>query len=137
MRYFLSILFCLVFLFGTPLLAAEDEAEAEEKEPTQVAYHALKPSLVANVKGGARYIRCDVQLMTKDEKQIETIALHTPALRHELLMVFSEQDGDQLKTPKGKESLRKTSLKAVQARLKEISGEALVDDLFFTAIFVQ
>ena len=131
---FLSLLFLVAMVFFiVPVMAADDEAEAN----LSAAYHELKPSLVVNLQGVGKYMRCDVQLMTRDDANLEDIQTHSPALRHELLMLLGDQQGDTLKKPKGKEKLRLTALKAIQNVMQEQTGEAKVDDLFFTAFYVQ
>jgi len=129
-------MFLLLNLFLSANLSAA-ENEGEEKEKKQLLYHELPPSLVSNLQTGAKYIRCDIQLMTHSEDYLEEINLHAPALRHELLMLVSDQQGTELKTPKGKENFRKAALKAVRGVIKELTGEEMIDDLFFTSYFVQ
>ncbi len=116
---------------------AEEEEKTQPEEPKKALYFALKPSLVANITGGGRYVRADIQIMTSDEAQLENIKLHAPALRHELLLLLSEQKGKALKTPEGKEAFRKKALEAVQAVIEEQTGTASIDNLFFTSFFVQ
>jgi flagellar FliL protein len=122
-----------------PLMAeAEDEEkEEEEKEAVTISYYQIKPSLVANLASGGRYIRCDIQLMTKDDAFLEELKIHDPAIRHTLLLLLSEQDGMTIKKPDGKESLRKKALKQVNDLMKEQTGKAGLDALFFTTFFVQ
>jgi len=127
------LLICL--LFSSSLIAAEEVEKSEQKAPA--LYHKISPSLVANVQGRARYVRCDVQLMTRVEEYLDEITLHTPAIRHELLLLLSDQKSKELKSPKGKEQLRKSALKAVRATLKDLTGKTEVDDLFFTSFYVQ
>lgn len=109
--------------------AAEDVAE--------IGYYALKPSFVSNLTGGPKYIRCDIQLMTEQASEIPEIELHTPALRHSILMLIGGQDGNQLKTRDGKESLRQAALESVRNRLEQMTGKPIVDDLYFTAYYVK
>ena len=110
---------------------------ADDDPPVEVAYFALKPSLVSNLTGGPKYIRCDVQLMTEQASALPQLALHTPAVRHTLLMLLAGQDGKALKTAGGKETLRGAALKAVQEQLEALTGEPIVADLFFTAYYVK
>jgi len=124
--YLLAIILCISF---TSVHAGDDEA--------QVTYFELKPSLVSNVNGAAKYIRCDVQLMTNHPDKLEDIQLHSPALRHELLMMFADEDGGTLMTPDGKESLRKRAREALQTVLKDKAGKALIEELYFTSYYVQ
>lgn len=132
----LVLLFCSLIL-STGSFAADDEEEEQQKEKQKVVYYSLFPSLIANVQGNAKYARCDVQFMAKGEESIAEIQLHSPALRHELLLLLSDQQGKELKTPKGKERFRKVALKAVQKVIKDMAGKELIEDLFFTSFFVQ
>lgn len=132
------LLLCFILLLPTHLLCAEEEKGDEEKTaPTIISYFQIKPSLVANLASGGKYIRCDIQLMTKEQAFLEVLNLHGPAIRHALLMLLSEQDGASVKSPAGKEALRKTALVEIQKLLKEVGSEAKVDALFFTTFFVQ
>ena len=135
MRYRLMI--CLFFLLTSQTLWAEDDEGEEEKVAPTISYYQIKPSLVANLAKGGKYIRCDIQLMTQDEAFLEELTLHGPAIRHTMLLLLSEQDGKTLKTPEGKEALRKTALTEIQKLLEEASGKAEVKALFFTTFFVQ
>ena len=127
----------IVFLLYLSLTQTGVTAEEVDKEIKPVAYYSLSPSLITNVKGDAKYIRCDVQLMTRDKDNLAEIELHAPALRHDLLLLLSEQQGDELKKPNGKEKIRKAALKLIRTRMKDLSGDARIDDLYFTSYFVQ
>lgn len=122
----------LVLLLLPHLATAGDEAP-----PVDIGYHALKPSIVSNLTGGPRYIRCDVQLMTEYASELPKIELHEPALRHAILMLIAGQDGNRLKTSEGKEAFRQEALGAVQGQLAELAGDKLVKDLFFTSYYVK
>ena len=128
-------LFILIALLACP--AAASAAEEEESAPIEIGYYALKPSFVSNLSGGPKYIRCDIQLMTEHASEIPKIELHTPALRHDILMLIGGKDGNHLKTRDGKEDLRLTALESVRARLEKLTGKAIVNDLYFTAYYVK
>ncbi|MCB1800491.1 MAG: flagellar basal body-associated FliL family protein [Gammaproteobacteria bacterium] len=112
-------------------------AADEEKPEIEIGYYALKPSIVSNLTGGPKYIRCDIQLMTESASEIPKIELHAPALRHTMLMLLAGQDGKQLQTREGKEALRKAALAASQEQLKELAGKTIINDLYFTAYYVK
>ncbi len=133
----LSYLPLLLLLFSHPGsgMAADEEETGEGK--TRAAYFSLSPSLITNVQDGADYARCEIELMTLDEKNLEDIQLHAPAIRHELLLLLGDQKGSALKTPSGKERFRKQALKAAARVMKEQTGNPSVDDLFFTSYFVE
>jgi len=130
---FISLLLLVSSVFFSGFVFAEEE----EKEKKKIAYFSLKPSLIANVQGKARYARFDVQLMTHDEDKLYDLQLHAPAIRHELLLLTGDQKGEDLQSPKGKERFRQTALTAVGKVVKEHTGSNSVKDLFFTSFFVQ
>ncbi|MCG7873223.1 MAG: flagellar basal body-associated FliL family protein [Candidatus Thiodiazotropha lotti] len=130
-------LICLLLLIPSQLVWAEEEEEEVEEAPPTISYYQIKPSLVANLAKGGKYIRCDIQLMTKDEAFLESLTLHGPAIRHALLMLLSEQDGKTLKSPDGKEALRKAALTEVKKILDDATGKDAVEALLFTTFFVQ
>ena len=110
---------------------------ADEGEAVDIGYFPLKPSIVSNVTGGPKYIRCDIQLMTEQASEIPSIQLHSPALRHAILMLIAGRDGQELATRDGKESLRQAALSAVRDQLETLAGKPIVNDLYFTAYFVK
>lgn len=124
----------LLLLLLPPTSVFSQEASGENR---QVAYYEMSPSIVVNVKGRAKYMRCDVQLMTRDQTHLDDIILHAPALRHELLLLFSNQEGDTIRGGKGKEQLRKKALKALQSVMQSLVEAEVIDDLFFTSYFVE
>ncbi|MEW8362270.1 MAG: flagellar basal body-associated FliL family protein [Candidatus Thiodiazotropha sp.] len=134
----IKLLLALLMLLAMPLLAEDekDEEEVEEAPPT-ISYYQVKPSLIANLSGGGKYIRCDVQLMTNDELFLEALNIHGPAIRHALLLLLSEQDGRDIKTPNGKEALRKKALSTIGELMQELSGKNELKALFFTTFLVQ
>jgi len=132
-KFSIFTLACLTLFLSIPVIAADDE----EKEDLTPAYVKLSPSIIANVQGKAKYIRLDIQLMTKDGDNAPEIELHTPAIRHELLLLLGDQKGKDLKSKNGQEKLRKIALKSVQKVTEEMTGKKVVDDLFFTYYVVQ
>ncbi|MES9993957.1 MAG: flagellar basal body-associated FliL family protein [Candidatus Thiodiazotropha sp.] len=135
MRSF-KLLLGLLVIFAMPLLAEDEKEEAEAAPPT-ISYYQVKPSLVANLASGGKYIRCDVQLMTNDDLFLEELNIHGPAIRHVLLLLLSEQDGMDIKSPNGKEALRKKALSTIAELMQELSGKNELKALFFTTFLVQ
>jgi flagellar FliL protein len=129
-----SILIAALLLF---MANGPTQADEEDNAPPPILYYEIKPSLVANLASGGKYIRTDIQLMTQDEAYRENLKLHGPAIRHALLLLLSEQDGKTIKTQKGKEDLRKQALSSISQIMKGLSGQDELKDLFFTTFFVQ
>lgn len=133
-----QILIAMLIFLALPLIAEDEKDEkTEEEAPPTINYYQVKPSLVANLASGGKYIRCDIQLMTHDELFLEDLNLHGPAIRHTLLLLLSEQDGKNIKTPNGKEALRKKALSVISKLMQELNGKEGIKALFFTTFFVQ
>jgi flagellar FliL protein len=134
-----KLFLALLVLIATPL-QAEDEKEQEESEAAvavTTSYYQVRPSLIANLASGGKYVRCDVQLMTNDDLFLEALQLHGPAIRHALLLLLSEQDGTKIKTQSGKEALRQKALTTIGKLMQELSGKNELKALFFTTFLVQ
>ncbi len=121
----------------TLLAAGPTAAQQAGDAPAEAYYLELAPSIVANLNNGPDYVRCDIQLMTLGPERLADIALHAPALRHEIFMELTGVDGSTLTTPAGKEALRQRLLEAIRAVLARATGAPLVEDLYFTSFFVQ
>ena len=119
------------------LLLAASLGRAEDAAVPDIAYFDLKPSLVTNLNGGPRYIRCEVQLMVTDPDRLPEVELHAAALRNEMLLLLAEQDGSKLTTLAGKENLRLKVRDAFRKVLKNKIGVELVRDVFFTSYYVE
>lgn len=128
----LPLLLMAQIICTAPAFSADDEEAVID-----IGYYALKPSIVSNLTGGPKYIRCDIQLMTEQAAELPRVELHAPALRHAILMLIAGRDGNTLKTRDGKESLRTAALAAVQDQLETMTGDPIVKDLYFTAYYVK
>lgn len=132
MKSLFAILLSLLLGSLTPVHASD------KKEGATSPYLELQPSIVVNLAKGGKHLRFDVQLMLKDPADMNAIKPHMPAIISELILLASGQNGTELKTPEGKETLRKAALAACNNAAKQLTGkENLVADLFFTQFFVR
>ena len=102
-------------------------------------YLAFDPPLVASLedKGSIRFLQVTVELMARDEKVITDVGTHMPVIRNNLLMLLGGQTVSSLTNREDKEKLRKQALAEVQKIMKANTGEAGVEDLYFTSFVVQ
>jgi flagellar FliL protein len=135
----LAALLLLLIGFALPAEVAGKAAATPPPAPDGTQYHALSPALVSNVQGEGkpRFLRCEIQLMTRQPGAVEQLERHGAPLRHTLLLLFAEQDAKSLTTPAGKDALRTAALEAVRGVLQDKVGQPLVDDLYFTSFYVQ
>ncbi len=128
---------------GAFLLLSGDDSEAvdADAEPVQkvAIYFDFKPPFVVNYqwKGRQRYVQISVSIMTRTETAIETLQTHMPLVRNNLVMLFSSQDFDILRTSEGKDMLRQRVLEELQNILIEQTGEPGVEQVLFTNFVMQ
>lgn len=114
-------------------------AEQEEQPESPPTYLALEPAMVVNFQnpGRARYLQVAVEVMARDEGALEAVKQHMPAIRNNLVMLFSSQRSDDLKTREGKEALRAQVLEEVQKILEKHTGKPGVEQVYFTSFVMQ
>ncbi len=121
---------------STPDAAAEG---GEIVEPERDAiYLPLSPAFVINFdyKGAIRYLQLSMQVMSYDQDAVDKVEANMPAVRNNLILLFSAQDYEVLNTVEGKENLRKEVVDSINQVLR-LTGDAAVNDVFFTAFVVQ
>ena len=114
-------------------------ANAQSSGSGNSNYFSIEPAIVVNVYHPKRikFLQVDAQVKIIDPSIISSIELHKPAIRHSMLMLFSNQKFKELKTVKGKEKLRKDALNAIQTVLKDNTGNEGISDLYFTGFIIQ
>lgn len=116
---------------------AADKAAARHVEPI---YVALDPPFVVNFEsnGLVRFLQVTVQAMTEDVATADQIKRHDPVIRNGLLMLFSGQTYESLKTTAGKEQLRVAALAEVRKIVTGQGGQGdNVKNLYFTSFVMQ
>ena len=110
--YFMGIL----SLGGDQGQAQAAEAAAVPKVPH---YLALDPPFVVNFmhRGTLRYLQVSLEVMYHSEELVARVEQHMPAIRNDLILLFSGQEFEQLNSLEGKEALR--------LRIKEAINELI------------
>ncbi|MDH5444659.1 MAG: flagellar basal body-associated FliL family protein [Gammaproteobacteria bacterium] len=117
----------------------KEQIAPEEESTLPKIYLKLDPSLVVNVeeKDVTRFLQVDTQLQFTDPLAQGIIEKHMPAIRHTIIMVISGSDVPTIKTSKGKEELRKNTLVALQKTMGDITGEPVIEEVYFTGFIIQ
>lgn len=102
-------------------------------------YHPMEPPFIVNFTSPAdvRFMQVTLQVSARDPAVIEQVKEHTPAIRNGLVLLFSGQDPTVLNTREGKEALLKQCLDEINRVLKEQTGSAGVENVFFTSFVMQ
>ena len=115
--------------------------KAKEKVPKGPAvYVKLDPPFVANfeAKGQNRFLQVSVEVMTRDPATADLIKLHDPMIRNDLLMLFGNQQYENISTREGKDKLRLEALALVGKVIAAEGGNAKkVEQLYFTSFVMQ
>jgi len=123
---------CLSFLLVFNTAYAGDE----EAEPV-IEYIEMAPKFTVNLARANKYLVVNVQLMVEGEKFIEKVRKHLPALRHELIMLYSGRPSTELQTMEQREALRVETKKAITKVLEKHSNSDGFRDVFFTEFLVN
>jgi len=128
----LVVLF-LITMIASPLLLAEDGEGSDD-----VLYVPLQPAIITNYQSKRlSYVKADITLQVRGNPTAEAIDRHLPSIRHNLVMLFSRQEEDNLATMEGKTKLKEDSLTEVISAL-EAEGEATdIDAILFTSFIVE
>ena len=117
--------------------AQESAAAVSGKQPA--IYEVLMPAFVVNFShnGRQRYMQVSIALMSRDQAALDALKVHMPLLRNRLVMLFSSQDFEALKTPVGKETLRQQATASVQELAQKEIGKLAVEQVLFTNFVLQ
>ena len=127
------VLYISFFMISTFVYAEDDE----ETTPAVIEYIEMTPKFTVNLDKSKKYLAVSVQLMVEGEETISKIKKHLPALRHELIMIYSGRPGAELQTMEQREALRLESKDAIAKVLEGYSIENGFKDLFFTEFLVN
>lgn len=93
---------------------------------------------MVNLKGsGKHYLRANIQVMAKGEDVIEDVKKHQALIRHELILLLSEQELGGIASPDGREHLRQDALQVIQDALRTTTGRPGIKGVYFTNFVTQ
>lgn len=120
-----------------------EPADSKHAKAAQVAappvYTPLEPPFVVNFEddGTIRFLQVSVEVSSRDPKVADAIKLHMPAIRDQLIMLFSDVDYATLSSRQGKDALRAKALDTVKGILEAQGGSGRIDGLYFTNFVMQ
>jgi flagellar FliL protein len=122
--------------------APPEGVEAEHVQPSHAGpplYLALEPPMIVNFVNPthARYLQISVEVQAHDAEALDAVRTRMPAIRNNLMLLFSSQRHEDLVTREGKEAMRKAALQEVQAILNQHIGRPGVDEVYFTSLVMQ
>lgn len=115
-------------------------SSAQDKPATRATtYIPLAPPFVVNYGGVGRlkYLKAEISVRVDDVQTANAVRHHMPLIRNNLVMLFSRQTEEDVRTQEGKERLRQTALAEINALITAEDGKSAVVDLFFNNLIIQ
>ncbi len=132
---------------GTVILFyPDDESDGDLTEENEVAvvsdkaiyYTMRKPFIVNSAKGNrSRYLQVDLVVMARNKTTIESLMLHTPSIRGQIINLLVDEDFLILSTHEGKEELREALKQLINDTLRKESAEGAVESVLFSNFVMQ
>jgi flagellar FliL protein len=115
-------------------------AAEEETKKTNSAYVSLGKPMVLNLSSNNNrltFLQLQADALIKDEDSEAIIKTHVPAIRHVLIVLLSEQDAMDMKSPEKREQLRTLATTQVKELMVELADNNDITDILFSSFLVQ
>ena len=133
----MRIVILLVSLLFIPNFAFANEGKETESEGPVIEYLEFTPKFTVNLAEPRKYLMINVQILAEGAEAVARIKKHMPALRHELIMLFTGRPSDQLQTMEQREALRKETSELIHKALDKLENGDGYRDVFFTEFLIN
>jgi len=130
------LLTALLFLIPGFVCAADDE----EALTVETSYVSLGKPLVLNLSTNGKrltFLQISADVLVKNDDAKEVVETHIPAIRHELILLLSEQFAADMKSPAKREEVRQLASANIRSTVESLSGNKDIEEILFTSILVQ
>jgi flagellar FliL protein len=110
----------LSLLFMSAAVANEEAKESESESGAK--YMEMAPKFTVNLMEPKKILLINVNLLVEGGKFIAAIKKHMPALRHELIMLYSGRSFEELQTMEQREALRQETTKVIRETLEKMEA---------------
>jgi len=113
--------------------------EKKSKTPKVEIFIPMNPPLVINFTNPRpmRFLQIQMEVLVHSKDTAEDIKKYTPIIRNNLMIMLSGLDSQALMSREGKEKVRAEILEEIKAILKERTGKAKVEQVYFTGFVMQ
>jgi flagellar FliL protein len=116
-----SVMRLLIVVFTVLFMSVVVAEEGKESEAESgVKYIEMAPKFTVNLAEPKKYLLINVQLLVEGPKTIEAVKKHMPALRHQLVMLFSGRPSADLQTMEQREALRQETNTVIRETLEKM-----------------
>jgi flagellar FliL protein len=127
----------LVLLLSFLLMPSWADANESGSGEGGMEYLEITPKITVNLAEPRHYLLVNVQLLTDGAEAIEKIKKHMPAVKHELIMLFSGRPSDSIQTMEQREALRKETVAVMQKTLDKYEKNSGFRDAFFSEFLIS
>lgn len=126
-------LLLIVCLSATAALAEDPPAAVGP------SYVDLEPAFTLNYGDArrTRYIQTSITLRVRDQAAALEVTAHSDAIRHTIIMLFSRQPAEKIRTSAGRDDIQDQALRELQDLMLKETGRTLIDRVLFTAFVLQ
>ena len=104
-------------------VAVAEEGAKESEAESGIKYIEMTPKFTVNLAEPKKFLLIDVQLLVEGAETIAAIKKHMPALRHELIMLYSGRPSEELQTMEQREALRQETTVVIRQTLEKMEGD--------------
>ncbi|MDH5632759.1 MAG: flagellar basal body-associated FliL family protein [Gammaproteobacteria bacterium] len=120
---------------------AKTQEGGKDAAPAPVAmYVPLDPPFIVNFSSPGkrmRFLQLAMQVSTFKQPVADAVNLHMPAIRNSLVLIIGSETLESLSSMEGKEALRVKIHEAINAIVKQHTGEDGVESVYFTGFVMQ
>lgn len=128
-------------LYLTGMIGGDEDGAATAEPVRQPAlYREIDPPITVNLTRDGipqAVLQVRLQVMTREEKTLEDLGRHMPMIRNNLIMLFADQQPEELTSREGKDALREASRDEINKILEDERGHGEVEAVFFTHFVIQ
>ena len=131
------------FLLGGEDSASEEIVEQDEQEVVEeigpAIYVGVPNAITANLPGAkkSRTVQIKMSFMVRSDEAEQNVKLHMPQLKNDVLMLVSQKNADELKTPEGRIKLQQEALETVKKTMTGLVSDPTVERVLFVSFVMQ
>lgn len=120
----LSALLLSLLFISSPVFAEEGGGHGggEGAAAGGIQYVEITPKFVVNLLEPKKYLSINVQLLIEGAGIDALIKKHMPAIKHELIMLFSDRSIESLQTMEQREALRQEAIETIHKTIDKAEG---------------
>lgn len=134
LRYLIAV---MLFAVQPVCWAADEEQAPVEAIPD---YVSLGDAMVLNLSSGNRqlsFLQLKADVLVNNDDAKDAVKAHIPAIRHQLIVLLSEQTVTDMKTPVKREQVRQQATQNVRDVMEQLANNKDVEEVLFSTFLVQ